>query len=99
MLMNNFESVNPEAKSKFQTHFNCPLAVEHEKKISLFILEECIQDHIGAKSRTIRTKDAFGFVIEIYSHAESVILRVLDKNYKDPVQTSINNTSDFLKLE
>ena len=39
--------------------------------------------------------DASTFVNEISSHSESGTMTALDKTYKYPVQTSINNTSDI----
>ena len=53
----------------FPTHFDVKLAIEHKRKISPFLLEKCIQNHIGTKPRT---KDATTFIIEISSHKESV---------------------------
>ena len=92
--MNNLKSVNLKPKSKFSTHFDCQFAVELKRKISPFILEKCIKDHIGAKPRT---KDASTFFIEISTHSESVSMTALDKIYKFPVQTRVNNTSDIQK--
>ena len=49
---------------------------------------KCIQYHIGAKPRIIRSKDTFTFVIESSFHNESVAMTALEKIYKYLVQTS-----------
>ena len=97
MLESNFEAPNQKPKPIFPTHFDITLALEHKRKISPFLLEKCIQNHTGTKPRTIRTKDATTFIIEISSHKESVAMTVLDKIHNHPVKTTINNTSDIQK--
>ena len=97
MLQNNFEAPNQKPKYIFPTHFDVIYAIEHRRKISPFLSEKCIQNHTGTKPRTIRTKDATTFIIEISSHKESVAMTILDKIHNYPVQTAINKTSHIQK--
>ena len=60
-------------------------------------LEKCITNHTGSKPRTIRTKHATTFIIEVSSHSESIAITVLDKIHNNPVQTGINYFSDVQK--
>ena len=79
MLTNNLESVHPEPKSKFPSHVDCKLSAEYKRKLSPFLLEKYIANHTGSKPRTIRTKDAITFIIEVSSCSESIAMIVLDK--------------------
>ena len=98
MLANNLESVNPKPKSKFPTHFNRKLSTEHERKLSLFLLEKCIANHTGSKPRTFRTKHVTTFIIEVSSHTESIAITIMDRIHNYPVQTGIITQAMHRKL-
>ena len=97
MLQNNLEEPNQKPKPIFPSLFDLKFTIEHKRKISPFLLEKCIQNHTGTKPRTIRTKDATTFIIEISSRKESVAMIILVKIHNYPVKTIINNTSDIQK--
>ena len=100
MLENNLDSKIPRQKPKnavFATHFDCKLDPVNKRKINPFLLERCIQQVIGSKPRTIRTKDSSTFTIQIGTQKESYAMSELTAINNFPCQISVNESLEMQK--
>ena len=95
---NNSRSTTSRPNSEvFPAVFNCKLDPANKRKITPFLLEKCIEQIIGSKPRTIRTRDESTFVVRVSNKRESYAMSKLTKIMNYDVETSVNSSSDVEK--
>ena len=100
ILENNLDSKIFKQKTNvnlFPTHFDCKLDPANKRKISPFLLEKCIQQYIGAKPRTIRTKDESTFTVQVCSEKESRAMSTVTDINGYPTVVTVNESTDVQK--
>ena len=83
---------------KFNSFFDCILPSEEQKrKLKPWVLEKHIEQHIGSKPRSIRTKNSSTFTVEIGTQAESRAMYTLSSIGGIPTKVTVNSDSNLTK--
>ena len=96
ILQNNNEFVD-RPTSCFPTHFNCTFPEEQKRKITPWLLERCLQTHLGSKPKSIRSLSKTTFVVEVSTDCESRSMSGLSTLNGIPVQIEVNTSLDVQK--
>ena len=62
---------SPVTPVTYHTHFDCVMNEESKKKISPWLLEKCLQNSLGGKPKSIRSKNPTTFIIEVLGKRQS----------------------------
>ena len=82
---------------KFPTYFHTNVEENLKRKIILFILEKCIEHHIGGKPRSIKNKDITTFLVKVGKQCESKQMYALKDINGVPVKAYVYNSINVEK--
>ena len=58
----------------YSTHFDCKMTENDKSKVTLWLLEKYLEQHLGAKPKTIRTSSKTTFTVEVASKEQSTAM-------------------------
>ena len=76
----------------YHTHFDCTMNEESKKKISPWLLEKCLQNSLGGKPKSIRSKNPTTFIIEVQGKRQSTEVTRIKSINGYPVKIEPNRT-------
>ena len=76
---------------QFPTHFDLKMNEQNKRIFIPWLLEKCIERHIGSKPKSIRTSNKTIFVVEVNSKEQSTVVQEITNINGISAEISVNN--------
>ena len=96
ILENNCEYVQRPTQ-QYPTHFDCKMNEQDKRRFTPWLLEKCIEKHIGSKPKSIRTANKTTFIIEVNSKEQSNAIQTIAKLNGIETEIKVNSFAHLNK--
>ena len=96
ILENNCEYTQRPTQ-QYPTHFDCIMDESNKRKFTPWLLEKCIEKHIGSKPKSIRTVNKTTFIIEVCNKEQGSAVQTITNINGIDAEIKINNFAHLNK--
>ena len=94
ILENNCEFTE-RITQQFPTHFDLKMNKQNRRKCTPWLLEKCIERHIGSKPKSIRMSNNMTFVVELNNKNHNIAVQAITNINRMAVEISVNNFANL----